>query len=281
MTKFDCHTHSKNSVDGRSTLDEMILSAIEKGIEVYAVTEHCEVNRWYNKEHYNGERPPIEDVYDYNKLFEKMMSDNMQAKEKYAGKIKILNGVELGQTYFDFDLSSEIVKDKRLDFVIGSAHQLAGEDDFCFVDYKTADVNSLLTRYYTEVYKMSKWCGFDVLGHLTYPLRYITGENGIEVDMKPYEELIVESFKNIISNGKGIEINTSGYRQAYGKPFPDYKYLKMYKDMGGEILTLGSDSHVTFDIGKNISDGAELASSVGFKYISYFEGRKPKFSKLN
>ncbi len=280
MQYIDCHTHSKNSIDGSSTLEEMLNEACKHNLAAYAVTEHCEVNRWFSQDNYN-ENPPLYDVYDYNKYFEKSVSDNAIMKEKYAGKLKVLNGIELGQTYFDLELSAEVVKDERLDFVIGSAHQLKGEDDFCFIDYSKANGPELLTKYYSEIYKMSKWSGFDSLGHLTYPLRYITGENGVSVDMKPYEELIRESFKEIIAHGKGIEINTSGFRQKYGKPFPHYEYVKMYKDLGGEIITIGSDAHCTADLGKNLKEGTELAKEAGFKYIVYFEKRKPVFLKID
>ncbi|MCI7350510.1 MAG: histidinol phosphate phosphatase, partial [Ruminococcus sp.] len=94
------------------------------------------------------------------------------------------------------------------------------------------------------------------------------------------EELIAESFKTLISNGKGIEINTSGLRQKYGKTFPDLSYLKLYKDLGGEILTIGSDAHCTADLGKGVKEGSELAQAAGFKRICYFEERKPVFVEI-
>ncbi len=103
---------------------------------------------------------------------------------------------------------------------------------------------------------------FDVLGHLTYPLRYIQGEQGISVDMTPFDEVIREIFTILISSGKGIEINTSGYRQKYGMPFPNLPYVKLFKEMGGEILSLGSDAHKAEDLGKGLHDSAELAKRI-------------------
>ena len=137
-----------------------------------------------------------------------------------------------------------------------------------------------MEKYFNETYKLCKWGKFDVLGHLTYTLRYIEGDNGIKVDMKPYEEIIRESLKLIIQNGKGIEINTSGLRQKYGKTFPDYEWVKIYRELGGEILSLGSDSHCPEDIGKGIADGAEIALQAGFEYLCYFKERKPNFIKI-
>ena len=121
---------------------------------------------------------------------------------------------------------------------------------------------------------------FDVLGHLTYPLRYITGECGIELDMSRFYEQIREIFRRLIGRGKGIEINTSGLRQRYGRLLPDREYVKMYRECGGEILTLGSDAHCAADIAKGIDEGAELARECGFKYTAYFERREARFMSL-
>ena len=125
--------------------------------------------------------------------------------------------------------AENILSDTRLDFVIGSMHELPGHDDFAFLDYSHENIPNLLEEYFNEIYKMCKWGKFDVLGHLTYALRYIQGEQNIKVDMKPYEEIIRQILKTIIQNGCGIEINTSGLYQKYGKTFPDFKYIKLYR----------------------------------------------------
>lgn len=279
MKLIDCHTHSTNSPDGFSSPENMIKTAVEMNYAAYALTDHCEVNRWFSIEHY-GAAPNGYDTYDFGADFEKSMKENTVLKEKYAGKINFLCGIELGQATHDFGLSEAIVKDKRLDFVIGSMHQLPDNDDFAFIDFSKHSVPELLEKYYNEVYKLCKWGKFDVLGHLTYTLRYIEGDNGIKVDMSPYEEIIRESFKVLIENGKGIEINTSGLRQNYGQTFPNLYWVKMFKDMGGEVLSLGSDAHKTEDLGKGIADGAEIAKAAGFEYLCYFKERKPNFIKI-
>ena len=279
MNLIDCHSHSTNSPDGHFSPEEMIKTAMERGFAAYALTDHCEVNRWFSIEHY-GVQPNEYDTYDFGRDFEKSMAENTALKEKYDGKINFLCGIELGQATHDFGLSEAIVKDKRLDFIIGSMHQLPDNDDFAFIDFSKHSVPELLEKYYTEVYKLCKWGQFDVLGHLTYTLRYIEGDNGIKVDMSPYEEIIRESFKILIQNGKGIEINTSGLRQAYGQPFPNLYWVKMFREMGGEVLSLGSDAHTTEDLGKGIAEGAEIAREAGFSHICYFKERKPQFIKI-
>lgn len=279
MNIIDCHTHSTNSFDGISAAEDMIIAAMERGLSAYALTDHCEINRWFSIEHY-GVKPNGYDTYDFGIDFEKAMTENTALKEKYDGKINFICGVELGQAPFDFGLSNAIVKDKRLDFIIGSIHQVSGKDDFAFLDYEKADINTLLTTYYNDMYELCKWNKFDVLGHITYPLRYIEGEHKIKVDMSLHEEAIRECFRLIIQNGKGIEINTSGLRQAYGQAFPNLYWLKIYREMGGEIISIGSDAHKADDLGKGVKEGAEMAIEAGFKHLCFFKERKPNFIKI-
>lgn len=276
---IDCHTHTCNSPDAENTVSELCEQAIALGLDVLAITEHCEVNRYYGIEYYNA-TPNGYDTYDFQLDFENSMKDNTFAQKKYHDKLNIICGIELGQATHDFELAEKIISDERLDFVIGSMHQLPNHDDFAFIDYNEVDIPSLLMENYLEVLKLCKWGKFDVLGHLTYTLRYIVGNCGIDVDMKPYEEIIAECYRVLISKGKGIEINTSGLRQTYGKTFPDLNYIKLYKDLGGEILSIGSDSHTTYDLARGIPQGVELAKLAGFTEVCYFKKRKPYFISL-
>lgn len=278
---LDCHTHTHHSPDANSdTVSERCERALQLGLTAMAVTDHCEVNRFYDKAHYNIDYDQKYTDYGFSKVFEGSMAEVTDAKELYSGKLELICGVELGQPMSDIETTEKILSDSRLDFVIASMHELPRHDDFAFLDYSNEDIPKLLEQYFSEILKIAKWSKFDVLGHLTYVLRYTQGEQGIAVDMRPYNDIIAEIFKNIIENGKGIEINTSGLRQKYGKTFPTLDYIKLYRDMGGEILTIGSDAHSTADLAKGISEGIELARTVGFKRLAYFKGRKPYFINI-
>lgn len=279
---IDCHTHTLFSPDSDEPVENMIEKAMSLGLSAYAITDHCECNHWYSMEYYKATDNGY-DTWNYDKDFENSISCITKMKEKYGDAIELICGTELGQATYDLEVAEKIVSDPRLDFVIGSIHQLPDCDDFAFIKYENYDyqgILKLMEEYFTEIYKLCKWGKFDVLGHITYTLRYIEGEAGITVDMSQFEEIIRECFKEIISNGKGIEINTSGLRQKYGKPFPHRELLKTYKELGGEILSLGSDAHCKEALGKGIFDCAELARETGFKYITYFKNRKPIFLHL-
>ena len=278
---IDCHTHTQFSVDSEADINQMIEKAISLGLSSYAVTDHCECNRWYSEDHYIGE-----DTYryfDFGKDFENSVSAVCELKKKYSDRINLICGDEMGQALQDVEIAERIVSDKRLDFVIASMHQLPKTEDFAFLDYTKftqSEIKNLLERYFTEIYKMCLWGKFDILGHLTYVLRYIEGAYGVKVDMTPYDDIIEEIFKAVVSKGNGIEINTSGLRQKYGDTFPTYKYVKRYKELGGEILSLGSDTHFVEDVGKGIFEGSQIAKKAGFDYIAYYKNRKPEFIKI-
>jgi histidinol-phosphatase (PHP family) len=216
-------------------------------------------------------------------MTQKSFLDMQKEKEAFEHKdIKLLAGVELGQALQDEAMAEKILSMCGFDFVIGSLHNLKGFEDFAFLDYHITENAApvLVGKYFNELLELAQWNKFDVLGHLTYPLRYIQGVMKISLDMSSYEYIIDEILKIVIQNGKGIEINTSGLRQALGLTMPNKAIVKRYKDLGGEIITVGSDAHCTKDLGKGIADAYELLKECGFDHVCYFEQRKPMFIKI-
>ncbi len=280
---LDCHTHTHNSPDAdNKSVADLCRRAVEMGLDTLAVTDHCEANRFYGMEYYNAVPQPDNeyDTYDFRDYFLKSMAENTEAKEIFKGKLNVVCGIELGQANRDLKAADEILADKRLDFIIGSMHEIPNHLDFAFLDYSKENIPLLLDEYFNEIYKLCQWGKFDVLGHLTYTLRYIEGEYGFKTDMSPYNEIIAESFRLIAQKGKGIEINTSGLRQKYKKTFPTLEYVKLFRDLGGEIISVGSDSHTPDDLAKGIKEGLEIAAAAGFKNICRFEKHEPVFMPI-
>ncbi|MDE7104459.1 MAG: histidinol-phosphatase HisJ family protein [Ruminococcus sp.] len=279
MNLIDCHTHTQYSMDSDADVIEMIEKAKELNLSAYAVTDHCECNCWYPESHYSENDIELSDYFDYQKDFEASVSAITALKEKYKN-FNLICGTELGQILLAPEIAEKIVSDSRLDFVIASIHQIKYEKDFYYINYtqmSSKQINNLLERYFREIYQLCKWGKFDVLGHLTYCLRYMKIRNGINPSLSRFDEIIAESFRILAQNGKGIEINTSGIRQNFGTCFPSLKYIKLFRDLGGEIISIGSDAHKVSDLGANISDAIELAKMAGFTKICYFKNRKPNF----
>lgn len=264
----DSHTHSSQSPDGENTPEEMIEKAIELGIKHYTVTDHLEINKFYDEE-FLYEEP----VKQSSLLVPRLI-------EKYRNSIDIHYGVELGQPVHDYELTRRMLDSYDFEFIIGSCHMVKGWEDFYYLDYRQTDPYRVLDLYFNELLEMAQWGKFDVLGHLTYPLRYISGDFGIKIDMDKYKKIIEEIFRTLIKNNMGIEVNTSGLRQKIGVPLPDEKYVRMYRELGGEIITIGSDAHRTEDLGKGMAEGTEMIKRCGFDSICYYDHRKPIFIKI-
>jgi histidinol-phosphatase (PHP family) len=284
MTLMDCHTHTQFSIDSEADINDCVARAAKLGLAAYAITDHCECNAWYPKEHYTAEEQQLLEGFDYAADFENSVTAITTLKEKYSGKLNLICGVELGQILQDKEAAHIVASDSRVDFIIGSLHQVRGEKDFYFIDYESMSMNeiySLLERYFREAYELCKSGLFDVFGHITYCLRYMKQRHNIRPDISRFDDIIAECFRALAQNGKGIEINTSGLRQGFGATFPDLKYAKMFRSLGGEVVSIGSDSHTVEDIGADVYKGAETAKLAGFRYLTYFRKRKPVFIKID
>ena len=280
----DCHTHSAWSPDGKDSAEDMCRRAAELGLDVYTLTDHCDCNYWLPAEEFEaqtGREIAVDrEMYGSRDYSSASIDEVSGLKERFPF---LLCGIELGQPMQNVSAAEAVSSRPELDFIIGSHHQNAGKEDFYWLKYDKMDnseIYAYLDDYFEEMLAMCKWGKFDVLGHLTYPLRYIKGDYGIKLDMKRYEDIIREIFRTLAQNGRGIEINTSGLRQKYGRTFPDAHYLRLWRECGGEILTLGSDAHCTADLGKGIADGIELARECGFRRIAYFRARTPRFVEV-
>lgn len=282
MKLIDCHTHTQYSVDSDADINLMIERACMLDLSAYAITDHCECNRWYPEEYYKN--ADTYRYFDFGTDLEKSVTAVTKLKEKYCNKLNLLCGIEMGQATQENDIAEKIVSDKRLDFVIGSIHQVPNTEDFALIDYNTMntnDLHNLAETYMQEIYKLCKWGKMDVLGHLTYFLRYFHRHLSKEFDISCFDEIVEASFRELITKGKGIEINTSGLRNVnFKETYPSIKYVKMFRELGGEIITVGSDAHTVEDLGSGVADGIKLAEEAGFKYIAYFKERKPNFIKI-
>lgn len=257
--------HSDNSPDGSNSVIELCESAVLKGLSYMAVTDHCEVDSFY-KDRFN---------IGYRQSY-------IQAKKAvsiFDGQLFVRAGVELGQATSELSIA-ESVTALNYDFVLGSMHALPGKADFAFLSYGEADVKQLFADYLKELARLVEWGGFSSLAHLTYPLRYINGENGHHLKTEEFGEEIESLLRELIKREIALEINTSGLRQKLGTTMPDLFCLKLYKSLGGELLTLGSDSHRSTDVGAGIKEGVEIAMEAGFDGYCIYKERKPEFIRF-
>ncbi|MEG2039366.1 MAG: PHP domain-containing protein [Oscillospiraceae bacterium] len=168
---LDCHSHSSHSFDAKDSMSEMCKRAMELGLAVYAITDHCECQGYYSADYY-GKKPNKYEVFNFDEMTEASITEACEIKEKLAGRLNLICGVELGEATFDLAVAEKVVADKRLDYVIGSMHQIPNEKDFYFWEFNEGNAADTLDKYYKEIYKLCQWGKFDTLAHLTYPLIY-------------------------------------------------------------------------------------------------------------
>ncbi len=263
----DCHCHSQWSFDGCETVDDMCKQAIDLGIDVLTITDHCEVNGWAT--------PEDSEFGDFSQRIPQSVKYQKLAQEKYKGKLKLLRGIELGQPVQDLKSADIALAVDDFDFVLASVHNVRATKDFYWLEYTPEFAEQILHTYFNEVLEVVRWNKFDSLAHLTYPLRYIVGEYKINIDINKYLPTIEKIFTTLINNGKAMEVNTSGLRQAIGVTMPDKELIAFYKNLGGKYITIGSDAHKKCDLGKGINEGLKLLKETGFEYITYFKKHKP------
>ena len=260
---IDLHTHTDNSFDGHHSTMFLCETACMKGIRALAFTDHLEMDAFYRD---NFDRTAIQAYFEVAK-----------AKSAFSGKLIICNGTELGQAVYDLPVTEKLLSSMNYDIVIGSIHNLPNVQDFYYMDFsdESIDYYALLDDYFSWELKLAQWGGFDTLAHLTYPLRYIVGNYGKPVDMTRYSEIIDEILVTLIRSGKSLEINTAGLRQPIGVTSPDESIVRRYKQLGGEMITVGSDAHFAEHLGAGIEQGYELALRCGFDKIALYQNRTP------
>lgn len=204
----------------------------------------------------------------------------LEAREKFNGKIEIRSGLELGQPYRNPKEAEDLLSSFAYDYVIGSLHKMPNNIDVGKLDLKTIKLDDLCLQYLEQLKEMVRYVNFDCLGHLDLIKRYSTNHYKQRITLAAYPDMLKEILKSIIKSGKGIEINTSGLRQAPKETMPGLDVIKLYKSLGGEIITVGSDSHNKNDVGRDVMNGLKLAEEAGFRYITVFNSRKPLWKKI-
>ena len=265
----DYHTHSRVSPDAFSSMTEMAEAAIRQGLQEICFTDHVEPI-WF------GSTAPRK-TYDWVPLTEEFRA----AQAAVGDRIRLRLGVELGDAVWDLDRSQAIMaRAPALDFVIGSIHilseQMDGRDLYSLAPRDEAETQACLADYLCQIQRLARWGGFHVLGHLTLPLRYLNENRGMHVSFDGFEAEMEDIFRTIIPKGIGIELNTN----RGNTPLPDAKWLKLYRGMGGEVITLGTDAHAPAAVGCAIREGQALLRECGFRRFCTFRQGQPVWHDL-
>lgn len=277
MIQADMHMHTWFSTDSEACPRDMADEAVRKGLKTICFTDHFDKDdlEW-------GE----EGIFDVDAYFVEMQ----KLQEEYAGKLNIRIGIELGLRTYLKDYYEELTKKYPFDFVIGSVHNVPHKKDAegnilytdpaaekLFTDRTDKEAYRLMMETTLENVRTSD-C-FQTLGHLDYVVRYGKSREK-EYSYTDYADIIDEILKLLIEKEKGLEVNSAGLK--YGLPFahPHPDVLKHYRELGGEIITIGADAHKPEHIAYDFAKAEEILKSCGFKYYTEFFEQKPVFKQL-
>lgn len=267
----DSHLHSYFSGDSNTPMTEIIESAIQKGLKIITFTEHMDYDFPISEQDPPGHFEVNTDSYLYELL---------KNRSKYEDKIKILFGIELGLQPSCVRKNIMLQKSHEFDFIIGSAHLCHGKDPYYKDFYEGRTEHEAFVEYFNSVIEnINAFHYFDVLGHLDYISRYCPSK-GADYHYVDYADLLDEILRLLISNEKGIELNTSNLWRGYSEPNPSVDIIRRYKELGGEIITIGSDSHNVSNVGACFDTARDILINVGFKYYCIFENRLPEYKVL-
>lgn len=257
----DFHIHTCFSGDSEADVDKVIQSAIDKGMKYMAITDHNDF------EFENG----IFEL-DTERYFEYMSKKKLE----YKNDISLSIGIECGLEPKFADRINKLINSYNFDFVIGSSHVINGRDPYYKEYFENRPVHDAMVEYLLSISEnIDIFDNFDVYGHLDYMMRYAP----ISAEEKSYEYTeYAEYFDNIltklIKKGKGIEINTSPLKSGLYDTNPNLQVVKRYSELGGKIITIGSDAHKPEHVGHSFDVATNMLKDANYTYFNIFSNRQ-------
>ena len=258
---FDCHTHSHFSHDSECDPRDSLAAAEKAGLSGFAVTDHCDIEFCRETD---VETPILHSAETARRLGNTVMS-----------------GVEMGEAIFYPEVANALTEKAKFDIVLGSVHAARfGKitDPYSRIDFSAfsdEQIEKYLNAYFNDMKEMAQTADFDVLSHLTCPLRYICGKFGKEADISAFGDIIEDILKIIIEKGIALEVNTSCIGSGYNSLMPDEGILKLYRKLGGYLVTVGSDAHIASRISFGFETALGTLRRLGFENAYYYKNRIP------
>jgi histidinol-phosphatase (PHP family) len=269
---LDYHLHSTCSVDGISTIAQFCRRAAERGFIEIGFCGHVDFDP----------RDPSCGFFDYA-LFRRQIETERRAIMRYGDSLAIRTAVEVTYQASREEEIRAFLEGKELDYVIGSVHlvddgqewAIVSEEGRCECYFVRRSLREAYQPYFAEVRRAVESGLFDFIGHLDLVKRYGVRYYG-PFDPSLFAAEVREILELAVQGGVGLEINTSGLRQAPRETYPGLEVLRWYRELGGWILTVGSDAHSVKDLGKGVAEALGLAREAGFEAVTLFEKREPR-----
>ncbi len=260
--------HSEHSFDSKVPVIDRCQQAVELGLAEICITDHLDF-------------VPVDKGFGYYQP-DAYFADVMRAREEYEGRVKLRAGVEIGEWHRYPTQAQAIVDAYPYDFIIGSLHFIGDDMAGLVLEppyFEGKSEVDAYEAYFTELLAMVRHGGFDVIGHIDVPKRAGFSVYG-DYRCADFEEPVRAVLRAAIESGIGIEVNTGTARRPVGIPSPDVDVLTWYRELGGEILTIGSDAHRPDQMAHGFDVVPAMLATAGFTAVTCFEGRKPFWMDL-
>ena len=264
--RVDLHMHTGYSADAAfpQTVEDKVRACRAAGLDIIGLTDHLDFYRT---------RGPAE-----NRDAEACLRDAWAVKRAAEG-VEVLVGIEIGQIHAD-PAADDFVRAHELDMVIGSLHAMPNDLDIYFHEYEKLDCDAFLHEYFDQVLEMERHGGFDVLAHIDYPLRVMKHGDYVP-SFDHYMDRVQQVLRACIDRGYALELNAAGLAGWQKKVGPPQNILYEYRRMGGERISIGSDSHTLDTVGRGVDACAANALEAGFTAVTVFRGRRPEQVPFN
>lgn len=263
----DAHMHTEFSLDSCAKIDHMAERAISLGLSMITITDHID---W--------DFPEPDMLFDFD--LDKYCNYIQRAGRKYRGRLDIRMGIELGLQTHLAERYEEMLAGYPFDFVIGSVHLLRDRDPYYPEAFQGMTDEEAYRIYFEQTLKNVKaFHGFDSLGHLDYIVRY-GKTKARKYCCSDYMDVIDEILKELVEHEIALEVNSAGLRKNLGFPNPHTDIIKRYRELHGEMVTVGADSHKPMHIGYGFKEIETILQDCGFAYYTRFKARKPEFVKI-
>lgn len=282
--KTDLHVHTEFSDDSTYEMEQVVKDAIAMGLDEICFTDHVDygIKKDWDEPGgmvYRGGGPgepeniPLANV-DYPAYYESFQ--RLQAL--YGDKITLGLGMEFGMQVYTIEKYKDLFKRYPFDFIILSVHEVEDKEFWDQAFQRGRTQQEYNERYYEEMLSLVRaYHDYSVLGHMDLIVRYD------KAGIYPFEKLrpvITEILKTVVADGKGIEVNTSSHRYGLKDLAPSRNILQLYHELGGRIVTIGSDSHKPAHLGAYIEETKEELKKLGFTEYCTFKKMKPIFHAL-
>lgn len=261
---YDYHTHTQFSGDSDTPVRTMLDRAVALGLKEICITDHID---------YDYPNNPNLFTFDIEEYFSVLSS----LQKEYQPILSVRIGMEYGLMPHLGERLNRLASSYPFDFIIGSSHVVDQMDPYYPEYWNGKSEEEGILRYFESILENLNFCSdFDVYGHIDYIIRYVpSGKKTYAYEA--YQEIIEQCLKRLIFMGKGIEINTAGLKYGLGAPNPKIEVIRRYRELGGEIITVGSDGHKTEHLAYEFGQVRDILEQCGFRYITLFHKRKAEF----